>query len=485
MHEHDDATCPYKQQVLVLEEKLETLLGTVAHLQQRMYGKRSEKMPPMAHELRLTDTREEAEARRLRGLQTRREHKALRKNLEEQTITHHVSEDKKRCFLCSGTATVQPGMGKETHMLEYVPGYFVRQRHIQEKVACACGGYVATANPPRKVIDKGQYGPGFIAHLCTMKCADAIPLHRLAKQYQRLGMPIGRQTLTDLFHAAAEKVEPLAKRLLRLIAEQPIVQGDETPIKMLKPERKGYMWTFIADKFIGYVFAGDRSSETPVAVLGGSEGTLVVDAYTGYNAVTDVDGRVRAGCLAHVRRKFFDAKAQAPEVAATAMAHILEVYRIEQIAKAQKINGTPAHLELRQDKSRAAMAAFHAFLLAQEPRHTPKSAIGGAIRYAINQWSHLQAFLEDARIPPDNNISEAALRIVALGRKNFLFVHDEDSGKNLGNLYSLVATCEANNVDPVDYLTDVLIRIDYTKAKDIDDLLPHRWRPSVPYNVAA
>jgi transposase len=316
-----------------------------------------------------------------------------------------------------------------------------------------------------------------MAHIVVMKCADAIPLHRLAKQYQRLGIPMSRSTLTDLFHAAAEKLAPLWQRLLQLIARSNIVQADETSLVMQKPFRRGFVWTFLSDEIIAYRFAPDRSGQTPLAVLGGTQGTLVVDAYTGYNRVVDVDGRSRSSCLAHVRRKFFEALTSHPEPARRALDLILEIYRVEHDAKLRGIVRTAAHLQLRQTRGREAMNAFLGWLEAEQANYPPKSALGQAISYARNRGETLTRFLDDARIPVDNNASERALRIVALGRKNFLFVGNPETGNNLAGLYSLVATCDLHGVDPIEYLRDVLIRIDTHPATAIDTLLPHRWRP--------
>ncbi|TMQ11825.1 MAG: hypothetical protein E6J90_13240 [Deltaproteobacteria bacterium] len=126
-----------------------------------------------------------------------------------------------------------------------------------------------------------------------------MPLHRLAKQYERLGIPMSRSTLIDLFHATAEKLAPLSQRMLELVRGREIVQADETSLVMQKPFRRGFVWTFLTDEIIAYRFAPDPSGDTPLAVLGGTQGTLVVDAYTGYNRVTDGDGRSRSSCLAH------------------------------------------------------------------------------------------------------------------------------------------------------------------------------------------
>jgi transposase len=139
---------------------------------------------------------------------------------------------------------------------------------------------------------------------------------------------------------------------------------------------------------------------------------------------------------------------------------------------------TAANLELRQTRGRATMDAFLTWLDDNKERYPPKSALGQAISCARNRGDTLTRFLDDVRIPLDNNASERALRIVALGRKNFLFVGNPDCGENLAGLYSLIATCDLHQVDPLEYLRDVLVRVDSHPASDIDALLPHRWTPT-------
>ncbi len=116
------------------------------------------------------------------ALERRRQRAALRQKLGRQTVIHHVPDQEKRCPECGGAVGSTLGDGKRTTMYEYVPGYFVRQEHVQEKWACRCGQHIVTADPPPKVVEKGQYGPGFLAHLCVMKCADSIP-SRTSKMY--------------------------------------------------------------------------------------------------------------------------------------------------------------------------------------------------------------------------------------------------------------------------------------------------------------
>jgi transposase len=158
--------------------------------------------------------------------------------------------------------------------------------------------------------------------------------------------------------------------------------------------------------------------------------------------------------------------------ARAALELIRDVYVVEHDAKAAGVVGTDAHTRMRQARSAPLMVKLKTLLEEQRPLHLPKGPMGSAISYALNNWEELTRFLQDARIPPDNNRSESALRVVAIGRKNFLFVGHEDAGDNIVGLFSLVATCEANDVNPLAYLTDVLGRLG--SAKVLDDLLPQK-----------
>ena len=151
------------------------------------------------------------------------------------------------------------------------------------------------------------------------KCGDSIPIYRLEKSFRRLGVPVARSTMTDLFHRAAELLEPLVARMLALVRAAPVVRADETSIKMLGTEKRAFMWAFLCDEpapIITYRFSPSRSGDTPAEVLGGSTGALVVDMYTGYNQITAPGGRTRAACLAHARRHLFEALATAPHSSA-------------------------------------------------------------------------------------------------------------------------------------------------------------------------
>ncbi len=456
------------------------LVGEIDALKRQVFGKKSEKMPPMDREVRKQRPVDQAVV-----LERRRKNAELRASaVQTEDVTHRVPEAKRRCPKCGKTDLKPVGKGKESTEWNYVPGYFRRCHHVRETLACSCGQYIVTAPGPDHSVENTRYGDGLRAYIVTSKCADSLPIYRLAKQFARIGIPIARSTLTDLFHQVAREIDPLSERLVKLVAASDVVLADETPMKMQRPNRKGYVWTFIADNLIVYRFSGSRSGATPTSVLGDSTGVLVVDMYTGYNEVTSTGKRQRSGCLAHARRKLFDALAYAPE-AQQALDLIRDVYLVEHDARAAGVVRTPAHLQLRQERSRPLMDKLHAHLTEQKPLHLPKGPMSKAIGYILGNWKELTAFLDDVRLPPDNNRSESALRVVALGRKNFLHVGDEDAGANIAGLYSLVATCAANGKNPLAYLSDVLGRIRSHPSDRLDDLLPQNWNPSETPAAAA
>jgi transposase len=257
---------------------------------------------------------------------------------------------------------------------------------VQEVLRCGCGDYVVTAPGAPKVLEKGRYGASFLAHLAVAKCADHLPLYRLEKDFKRQGFPLARSTMNELLHRASEITRPLSQRLMKLIRERPVVQADETRLRMQddgtgKP-KNGFVWTFVAADSEGrddvaFIYAADRSGETPKRILDGTSGVLVVDGYSGYNAVAEVSSRTRAACYAHLRRYFHEALPTAP-VAQEAIDLILALYRVEHEARDLGILRTPAHLTLRKEKSAVARMHLKAWLDRERTRHPPKSPIATA-----------------------------------------------------------------------------------------------------------
>ena len=457
----DNHECPWRAKAEELSQRIE-------QLERMLFGKRSEKMPKVL-------PRPATEPNLIQ--ETRKKRRAERQSLPEITIEHKVNEADRHCQKCGSKELKQVGQGRISVMYEYIPASIERQVHVQETLACPCGEYVITADGPIRPTEGGSYGPSFIAHVVTAKCCDSIPLYRMEKQFKRLGLPLSRSTLCNLFHQAAKALKPIYDRMLTNMPSYTLVLADETPLPVQADSKthKGFMWSFINDDYILYRYSRTRSGLTPSQVLKDSSGTLMADGFSGYNRICTPNGRTRAGCWAHARRKFFEAKDTAPEAQ-----HILEeiklLYQIEYDVANQKVAGTTRHLEIRKERAGPILNKLKQYLDEQQGIHPPKSPMGKAIGYALNNWDELNQFQKDPQLPLDNNASERALRIIALGRKNYLFAGNDEAAENLAGLYSLVATCELHAINPTEYLADVLIRVHTHHQSKLDDLLPHNWK---------
>lgn len=473
-----DHDCVLKDVVVTQANRIAQLEQDVAQLKKALIGPKTErsKMP------RVDVGRKATPEQRLA---TRRANAAAKQKLETVRTELKVAAEAKTCPDCGAIDEMKPvGGGRETTVFEFIPATWIRHIYVQEVLRCECRNYVVTAPGAPKVIARGHYSASFLAHLAVAKCADSIPIYRLEKDYQRQGIPIARSTMNSLLHTASEITKPLWIRVLNNIKVRAVVQADETRLRMQKDEngkpKNGFVWTFVAEDDDGgtdvaYVYAGDRSGETPKRVLGDTKGWLLADAYSGYNHVANAAKRRRAGCHAHLRRYFHDALKTAA-IAQEAIDLVLELYRVEYEARECGILKTAAHLKLRKAKSAPIRVELKSWLDAQKPKHRPTSAIGKAIKYALNHWDDFGRFLEDPRIRLDNNASESALRRVALGRKNYLFVGDVDAGSNIAGLYTLVATCEARGINPFAYLADVIPRVhEDLPDKELAALMPGAW----------
>ena len=463
-------------------EVMEAMKAELAALKRHVFGQRSEAMPPVERELRRKGkTKKDRDKER----QRRKDNKDKKADLETEDVDHTIDRDAEPdCPECGKDAEdfVAVGEGRETVVFEYVPAKFIRRVHNQQVLACPCKEHIIVAKGPVKLGEGGgNYGPGFVAHLMVSRALDAIPFYRMEKQFKRLGIPMARSTMVELFHRYAADLKPLVDLLTAQVAAAEVVLADETPHKMQvkgdtgKPG-KGYMWVFIAGDKVVYRFAPSRSGETPREILGGTTGTLVVDAYTGYNSVSGPEGRARAGCMAHARRRFYEAFKAGHEEAQAVLDFILDLYHVEHDAKARALVRKPEHLAMRKARSGPVTKEFHEWLTANQGRHTPKGPMGKAIRYALNNWDALCEFLKSEQIPMDNNQAESALRIVALSRKNSLFVGHDEAGENLAHVLTIGTTCQMVGVNPLEYLTDVLLRIQTWPDKELADLLPASWQ---------
>jgi transposase len=468
----DDHGCAWRDFALHLEKQMVEMKAEmeakIAVLEQA-FARRSEKkgkMPRVPRPPRIPQ--ETADSRVQQALL-----RAERVVTEEKKVP--VPYDQKRCTVCGGDSFRPVGDGKPSEVLHYVPGYFRRVVTRRETLACRCGGCVITAPAPERWSDKTRYASSFVAYLVVAKCLVVTPLYRLEQALLRTGMPVARSTMNTLCRRAGQKLDSLREPLFEAISQDFLVHVDETTFKLTSQTGKAFMWVFVGRQLTGYRFELTRGGAVPLDVLGSSAGTILCDDYRGYDPVAKKGRRVRCGCMAHARRKYFEV-GDVPE-AHEALGLIAGLYQVEHEAERLGVLGTDAHLELRRTYSRPLFIRL--LLLARELRraHGPKTLLGRAARYTWKNMVPLGRFLHDARIPLDNNPAENGLRIVALGRKNFLFVHSEESGKELALLYSLVVSCTRVGVNPVEYIADVLDRIDRTPKQKLRDLLPDRWKP--------
>ena len=399
-----DHECEWKEYALTLQKQLDDVAEKqriqqeqLEALKQKIFGKSTEKMPPRAREVRRGEPPEPGKA-----LSKRRANAELRAaKIKTETFDVKVPPSDRHCPECGGDAFAKLGGGKPSSVTEYIQGYFRKRIFRRETLACRCGQHVVTAPVPDKVFDKTQYGPGFIAHLVVCKCCDSLPLYRMEQQFGRLGIPMARSTMTDLFHRAGELVTPLAYRIVQLIAASEIVLADETPMPVQDDRKKPYIWTFVSGTLVAYRFSMTRSGDTPKAILGGTTGTLVVDMYTGYNAITGVEGRQRAGCLSHARRKFFKALNSAPE-AQVALEFIRDIYVIERDIKIARETGEVDHARARWEQCLPIMDKLYGWLAKPHVQHPPKTGMGNRNNAQAKKWKNHTPFITNTQTPPAN-----------------------------------------------------------------------------------
>lgn len=402
--------------------------------------------------------------------------KKLPQNLRRETIEIDIPEAQKQAI---GGRWIQ--IGEEiSERLDYQPSsLFVLQTIRPKYVVRFDDGRkdeLKIADLPPQALPKAKAAPGLIAEAIVAKCVDHLPLYRQEQRYARQGVEISRSTLCGWFKDAAEVLTPLYTLMKEDLLKSPIIHADDTPVPVQDHQsdhcRTGRLWTYVSVQAILYEAVPNREGEWPAKFLQGFTGFLQCDAYSGYHALFAA-GATEVACWAHVRRKFVEAQKTAPALAAEAVARIKQLYAVEDEAK--KLTA-PARAELRQQKAKPLLDSFADWLQRIQSEVLPKSPIREAIGYAINQWKALNVYVTDGNLKIDNNVAERAIKPYAIGRKNWLFFGSDNGGKTLATLSSLTATCLMHQINPWEYLRDVLIRLPLTSAEDLPSLLPYAWK---------
>jgi transposase len=372
---------------------------------------------------------------------------------------------------------------EKTEVMEITPARIYVRCIIRPKYALPQEKGISIAYLPSLPLPKSNAGASLIAWLIVNKYVNHIPFYRQVQMLKRDGVILAESTINNWFAKSVDLIEPLYDRIWMHIRESDHIFADESTIQVLNTDKpsgslKGYFWLFkMLDPgmVLFYYNKGSRGYHILHEVLPGFQGAVQCDGYGAYDDLDKIKGITTIGCWAHARRKFEQALENDPAPARYAMLKIQELYAIER--KATEGNFTPDQIkELREKESYPILKEFETWLLATAQTVLPKSPIGKAIHYTYGIYRKLIRYTLDGRYRIDNNLAENSVRDLALGRKNYLFCGNHESAKRTAVIYSLMASCKVNDVNPQEWLTDVLNRIQDQKNQKMDELLPHIWK---------
>ena len=346
-----------------------------------------------------------------------------------------------------------------------------------------------TAPKPPQPIEKGLPTAGLLSQVVVSKFGDHLPGYRQEDIFSRNGIEIRRSTIYSWLAQVADLCKPLHELMQQQVLCSKVIHTDDTQVKLIDHSigstKLARFWGYLGDKnypYAVYDFTVDRSRAGPEKFLANYRGYLQADAYGGYDGIYSnssgqaSQGIIEVACWAHCRRYWHKAREQDAARAHHVLAYVSRLYEIERATR-------DCTAEVRKAKRQE-----HAVPLLQElgkwleqETFLPKSLIGKAATYTRNQWEALNRYVEDGDLAIDNNFAERAMRPVAIGRKNWLFVGSEQAGHRAAILTSLIASCKNNFVEPWAYLKDVLQKLAYNPSgQQLRELLPDRWLKSNP-----
>jgi len=344
-------------------------------------------------------------------------------------------------------------------------------------------------------------GAGLLAFVWLSKFGDHLPLYRQETITKRFGVPLARSTLCQWMIGLADALRELYQVMISETLRSRVVHTDDTTVQRQDPETGQWstarFWNYVGDEaypltVFQYTLTHERTH--PATFLRDFQGYLQADAYNGYDGIYLESGGkiIEVGCWQHARKRFKEA--QASDLRAhVAMAFIKSMYAIEKrIRQRKKREWADLSIDERAERVRQVRQAetvsllhnFGVWLRQTCGNALPKSKLGEAIRYTLNQWDALQVFTTCGLLDADNNEAERSHRGIAIGRKNWRMVGSDRGGEAAAIHFSFIASCQMNNVEPFAYLVDVLGRLPHTPHEQLVDLLPHRWKPSTAPSVS-
>jgi transposase len=430
---------------------------------------------------------------------------ALPENLERREVIHDLTAAEQLCPCC-GLPRVYIGQ-QTTEQLDLEPARFFVLRTIKKSYACQhCDPEsvppeqrLQTAGPAEVgPLARGLCGPGLLAHVITAKYADHIPLHRQTGQLVRSGVRIARSTLGDWVAGAADLLDPLYQLMHQRLLLSRVLHGDDTGVKLrvvnAPKTHKAHLWVVIGDADYPYVvfdFTADYTASGPATFLRGYRGYLQADALAQYEGLYGEDKIKHVCCWAHARRKFVAALEGGDERAQAALEWIGQLYAIERelppllppsddpTAQQQRRQREEQRQSWRHKQAGPVLSALKKWLDEQKGKVLPKSVLGQAVGYALNNWKALERYQEQGYLAIDNNLSERTLRAIAVGRNNWGVIGSETGGKTAAVLYSVVGTCKHLGIDPFLYLREALPGLfalgEKPTTEQLLEWLPDRW----------
>lgn len=472
------------------QEKLAEAQAFIAELQRQLFGSQAEKLSPEQEkqlEQLASDIQEEARKPPPLVQQVLKEERARRRPhqrhhlpviLETETIT--LEPENKICPHCGAEPQ---RIGEEvSEEFDLIPAKLIRRRTVRPKWACRCGqGSVAIAPLPPRLIPQSKLGLGLAVYIVLARYDDHLSFYNLERSFrERHGAEISRQQMVQWVEHIAEWLRPIYEAMWAEMKAVGYLQIDETPVKVLDPEvqgkaAQGYLWFFSLPRGdVLLEFSRSRGQQVVSRKLEGFQGTMQTDAYEVYAAVDRKNSAIeRIGCLAHSRRRFYQALKQSVSEALWFIVQMRELYRLEEEVR---LFDSAERFRIRQEQAPPIWEAMKKQAEELKPKVLPKSTLGQAVNYFLNDYEALIGYLKDGRFEIDNNLVENDIRPTAVGRKRWLFIGHPDAGWRSAVIYSILGSCRRRGLNPHEYLTDVLRRLPSVKITQIHELLPAHWK---------
>ena len=480
--------------VAAQKKRLQQSERTIRELLQALKGKKRERLDSnqlllfdlgeleqLLEEAAKSDDSAPAKAARRRQKHGRR---IIPDNLPTEEVLYELPEEQR---LCPIDGKPMPAIRYEvSEQLDYQPAQLKRIQHKRAVYACPekhDEATLITAPKPPQAVEKCLAAPGLLAGVVVGKFGDHLPGYRMEDILSRSGVNLNRSTLYDWMAAVADATKPLYELMKSHVLQSRIIQTDDTSVKLIDATAEGgsrtaRFWAYRGDRdhlFEVYDFTESRERAGPQAFLHGYTGYLQADAYGGYDGIyLDSGGRIiEVACWAHCRRYWHKARDEDPSRAHHALAVIASLYKLE--SETSELSAA-ARQAARMQMGRPLLDDLKTWL--DDEVFLPKSLTGKAATYTLNQWEALNRYLEDGELSIDNNASERAMRPVAIGRKNWMFVGSMPAGRRAAVLMTLIASCKANLVEPWAWLRDVLTQM--PRGASLESLLPHTWLQTHP-----